>query len=252
MSEFHIHDWLLPVGVHALCTTRTGGVSMAPYKSFNLGNHVGDVPGAVAINRSRLADVTAPAKPVFLQQVHGVKVLRLDANTLDGCLADACVTTSTDVACTIMVADCLPLLLTDERGQIVAAAHAGWRGLAAGVVEQTVQAMCQTVAVLPVSLRVWLGPCIGPQAFEVGEEVKAAFVTHDPAAAEMFQPQGSKWLANLSGLARQRLRAAGVQHISGNDSSDAWCTVHQRSRFFSYRRDGVTGRFAVCIWRSTV
>lgn len=241
-------DWSLPVGVHAVCTTRVGGVSQAPFDGFNLGDHVHDDPQAVAQNRTLLQAQLSGARPVFLTQVHGVDVAQLNAATPDGTTADACITQVPQVACTIMVADCLPLMLTDDAGRVVAAAHAGWRGLAAGVLEQTVHAVCEQAGVTPAQVRVWLGPCIGPEAFEVGDDVRDAF-----AAKAYFKPHPShphKWLADLAGLARQRLQALGVTSVAGNDSTPEWCTVLQRSRLFSYRRDGVTGRFAVCIWRS--
>jgi YfiH family protein len=248
----NISDWTLPDGVHAVCTTRLGGVSQAPFDSFNLGDHVNDAPADVAANRRLLTQELNSARPVFLKQVHGVEVVQLHTDTPDGTTADACLTTQAGVACTIMVADCLPLLFTDRAGQVVAAAHAGWRGLAAGVIEQTVQAMCKTAALEPHQLRVWLGPCIGPTSFEVGPEVREVFKAHDSRAQQMFEPHPhhpGKWLADLAGLARQRLQALGVASVAGNDSTPAWCTVTQNSKFFSYRRDGVTGRFAVCIWR---
>jgi polyphenol oxidase len=245
--------WALPDGVHALCTTRAGGLSVPPFDSLNLGTHVHDDAQAVAANRGRLAQALGGAHPVFLNQVHGVDVAELSAATPDNTPADACLTTRPQVACAIMVADCLPLLLTDVDGRVVAAAHAGWRGLAAGVVERTVQAMCQAASVSPSTLRVWLGPCIGPDVFEVGGEVREAFMAHGALAAEFFKPHpahAGKWLANLAGLARARLQALGVADVSGNDGSADWCTVTQASTLFSFRRDGVTGRFAACIWRA--
>ncbi len=248
-------DWALPEGVQALCTTRVGGVSHAPFDGFNLGDHVQDDPQAVTQNRALLQMQLGGARPVFLSQVHGVEVAQLNAATRDGTKADACLTQAPRVACTIMVADCLPLLLTDEAGQVVAAAHAGWRGLAAGVIERTVHAMCEQASVDPAQVRVWLGPCIGPDAFEVGDDVRVAFHAEgdSPEASIYFKPHPThphKWLADLAGLARWRLRALGVASVAGNDSTPEWCTVAQRSRLFSFRRDGVTGRFAVCIWRS--
>jgi len=250
-------EWSLPSGVHALCTTRVGGVSRPPFAGWNLGDHVNDDPTAVAQNRALLQAQLRGAKPIFLSQVHGADVVTLTAMTPDGTVADACVTLESDLACTIMVADCLPLLFTDEAGVVVAAAHAGWRGLAAGVIEQTIQAMCKQAHVEPRNLCVWLGPCIGPQAFEVGDDVRDAFVSTIERASEKlhayFKPHtthAGKWLADLAGLARLRLQAVGVKSISGNDSSPTWCTVAQSSKLFSYRRDGVTGRFAVCIWRN--
>lgn len=249
-------DWALPAGVHAVCTTRVGGVSKAPFAHFNLGDHVADDSHAVAANRALLQAQLVTARPVFLKQVHGVDVAQLTATTPHATQADACITQEAHVACTIMVADCLPLLLTNDGGQVVAAAHAGWRGLAAGVIEQTVQALCSQAHVGAAQVRVWLGPCIGPDAFEVGDDVRLAFISgaaeESVQAQRYFKPHpahAGKWLADLAGLARQRLKALGVTSVAGNNSTPDWCTVQQSSKLFSYRRDGVTGRFAVCIWR---
>jgi polyphenol oxidase len=247
-----LNAWL-PPGVQALCSTREGGVSQAPFESLNLGDHVHDNPEHVAENRRRLKARLGGAAPIFLRQVHGTQVIPLHTDTPQGVTADACVTTAEQVACTIMVADCLPLLLSDSTGRVVAAAHAGWRGLAAGVIEHTVQAMKKECNALQNhAIHVWLGPCIGPEAFEVGPEVRKAFTSqHQPAAAyfKKHPTHANKWLADLAGLARLRLQALGVQVVSGNDSTKAWCTVTQDTAFFSYRRDGQTGRFAACIWR---
>jgi hypothetical protein len=244
--------WPAPAGVRALCTTREGGVSHAPFDSFNLGDHVRDDPRAVATNRAALSGLTAPARPVFLQQVHGTVVVRLDADTPDGTVADAALVSTPGLAATIMVADCLPVLLAHGSGRAVAAAHAGWRGLAGGVLEAAVQAL--RAAVGPGEVIAWLGPAIGPTAFEVGDEVRTAFVAADPAAQAHFRAHDTpgKWWADLPALARQRLAAAGVHSVHGNDSSTAWCTVSQPSRFFSHRRDaarlGSSGRFAAAVW----
>jgi hypothetical protein len=254
--DWLIPKWPVPDRVRAVCTTRAGGRSVAPYDSLNLGDHVGDNPFVVGANRATLHEAIA-ARPVFLSQVHGIGVIELGRGTAHGTTADACITTERGVACTIMVADCLPVLFTDEQGSFVAAAHAGWRGLAGqagiGVLESIshhflppdhagrAQAASKIIA--------WLGPCIGLDAFEVGPEVKAAFEQHDPRAATCFRSAAAgKWLADLSGLARQRLRALGVTQIFGNDGSPSWCTVRNPSRFFSHRRDGVSGRMAACIW----
>ncbi len=207
-------------------------------------------------NRARL-HAAIGARPVFLEQVHGVADVSIARDTPDGLPADTCSTTATGVACTIMVADCLPVLLCDARGTRVAAAHAGWRGLARGVLESTVASFVRPQADQrsdASELIAWLGPCIGPQAFEVGPEVRQAFVQADPAAEPLFKAGApGKWLADLAGLARLRLRALGLREFHGNDSSAAWCTVGNPSRFFSHRRDGFegggTGRFAACIWR---
>lgn len=257
--DWLIPDWPAPAGVHAVCTTRRGGVSQLPYDTLNLGDHVGDDPAAVTHNRAVLARALGDVRPVFLQQVHGRGVERLDARTPDGTQADGCVATVAGVACTIMVADCLPVLFTDIEGRMAAAAHAGWRGLAGsqgrGVLEAVVDA-CAAALGLPTAqaagrMLAWLGPCIGPEQFEVGDEVRQAFVSLDAQADSMFRPQApGKWLADLPGLARQRLQAAGINRLYGNDGSRAWCTVSQPSRFFSHRRDRISGRFAAAIWRA--
>lgn len=258
-ADWLIPDWPVPAGVRAVFTTRAGGISAAPYDSMNLGDHVGDLPARVAANRALLRQALG-GRAVFLQQVHGSDVLALDEATEDGLQADACVTKEAGVACTIMVADCLPVLLATDEGGVVAAAHAGWRGLA-GQAGQAGRGVLETVhAAMKADARTiaWLGPCIGPSAFEVGPEVKAAFEAVQPEADRLFAPTGAgKYLADLPGLARLRLQALGVTQVYGNDGSDAWCTVRNPSRFFSHRRDagpagngfGTTGRMAACIWR---
>jgi YfiH family protein len=247
-----VPEWPLPDNVRAVCTIRTGGRSRPPYDSLNLGDHVGDAPEAVAANRHLLAQAIE-ARPVFLNQVHGHGTSLLTRDEPDGTTADACVTTTSRIACTILVADCLPVLLTLPDGRAVAAAHAGWRGLAGsagyGVLEAVVASLQRAGAQAHETLA-WLGPCIGLAAFEVGPEVKAAFEATDSRAAALFRPHGpGKWLADLSGLARRRLQALGVTQLYGNDGSSQWCTVSNPSRFFSHRRDRVGGRFAACIWR---
>ena len=247
-AEWLAPGWPAPPGVHAICTTRAGGVSEGAYRSFNLGDHVGDAPADVAANRTLLREAIG-VRPVFLRQVHGTRLLALDERTRDGETADACTASAAGIACIVMVADCLPVLFTDACGRRVAAAHAGWRGLAAGVLEAAVGGFASEAA--PQELMAWLGPCIGPEAFEVGDEVRAAFQHEAPQASQCFKPGPApgKWLADLAGLARQRLRAVGVEHLHGNDGSAAWCTVNNPLRFFSHRRDRVSGRFAACIWR---
>lgn len=271
-EDWLVPDWPAPARVNALFTTRSGGVSAPPFDSFNLGDHVRDDPAAVETNRMRLADAVQ-VRPVFLKQVHGTAVAELDPDTSDGTEADACLSTQPGVACTIMVADCLPVLFTHTAGTVVAAAHAGWRGLAGeggaepvgqGVLEVTFDAFVRAVQqVDPASSResvaastlVWLGPCIGPDAFEVGPEVREAFVSQHASAAACFGASSSpgKYLANLQALARLRLQALGITRMHGNDGTPAWCTVSQASRFFSHRRDaarlGSTGRMAACIWQ---
>ena len=284
-TDWLVPDWPAPPGVHALCTTRAGGVSLPPYDSLNLGTHVGDDRAAVLANRQALQLAlqarTPGARPVFLNQVHGDGVVLLDGRTADGTEADACVATAPGAVCTIMVADCLPVLLAHRSGAVVAAAHAGWRGLAGavragegqGVLESVFEHFCAQAltpyaqaaikkgastaqAALAEDTLAWLGPCIGPQAFEVGAEVRAAFCQADVAAQSCFVARAGapgKYLCDLAGLARLRLRALGISQIHGNDSTAPWCTVVNASRFFSHRRDSValggSGRFAACIWR---
>jgi len=249
-----VPDWPAPPGVGALCTTRAGGVSAGPFAGLNLGDHVGDDPDAVAANRALLAGAM-PARPVFMRQVHGTAVAQLQSDTADGVEADGCIATQPELACTIMVADCLPVLFAVADGRAVAAAHAGWRGLAGrageGVLESVCHQLWQATGAGPRETIAWLGPCIGPDSFEVGPEVKAAFEARDAGAAALFKPQGpGKWLADLPRLARRRLQALGLAGIHGNPGSPAWCTVMNPSRFFSHRRDGGrSGRFAAVIWR---
>ena len=225
------------------CSTRQGGVSQIPYGSLNLGDHVGDQAEHVALNRRTLAKACG-AKPVFLKQEHGTQVLEITPQTPDGAVADACWTRTPQLACTIMVADCLPVLLYSPSEHRVAAAHAGWRGLVGGVLENTLRVFNSTE-----DLKVWLGPCIGPSAFEVGPEVRAAFVGADPQAENHFKPLAtpSKYLADLPALARQRLTQMGVKEVQGHDGSPSWCTFSQAKLFYSHRRDGVSGRFAAGI-----
>jgi polyphenol oxidase len=254
-ADWLLPDWPAPAGVRAVCTTRAGGMSGVPYDSLNLGTHVGDDPLHVQRNRAVLQQALG-VRPVFMDQVHGTRMLELDAQT-PNMQADGCSTTEAGVACTVMVADCLPILLCDAEGHRVAAVHAGWRGLVGtdgqGVVEQIYKQFVPLAqegrARAAPKVIAWLGPCIGPQAFEVGAEVRAAFVADQPQAAHCFAPlPGGKWLADLAALARLRLEALGVHAIYGNDSSAPWCTVSNPSRFFSYRRERVTGRLAACIW----
>lgn len=239
-------DWAADSRVGALMSTRAGGVSEGPWQSLNLGVAVNDKPTAVAENRRRFeAALGVPA--VYLRQVHGAAVIRVraaDADRTPLVAADAAITTEAGIACTVQVADCLPLLFAAPEGRGVGAAHAGWRGLAGGVVEATVAALCDTAACTPRQLRVWLGPCIGPRQFEVGAEVVEAFGGGHHFVPRA-RPDGSmRWLADLSGLARDRLLALGLAQISGGQG----CTVEDHSRFFSFRRDGITGRMAAAVW----
>ena len=249
--DWLVPDWTAP-GVGALMTTRSGGVSAPPFDSFNLRSQTGDLPAAVAENQARLARI-ASAVPVYLNQVHGARVVRLRrADIAPGAPihdADASVTTLSGIACAVQVADCLPVLFAAPHGCVVGAAHAGWRGLAGGVIEATLHAVCEAAACQPSQVQVWLGACIGPTRFEVGADVFERFAApaHQPARAmpPRFVPHGpGKWLADLAGLAHDRLHAAGVRAIHGG----RWCTVSDASRFFSFRRDRVTGRMAALVW----
>lgn len=238
--DWIVPDWPAPTNVHALATTRHGGVSVGPYTSLNPGDHVGDDPAAVAANRRKL-QACLPAQPVWLKQVHGSGIV--DAGHVLGVPeADGSVARLPNVVCAVLTADCLPVLLSDRAGTVVAAAHAGWRGLADGVIEAAVKAM----AVEAGEILAWLGPAIGPRAFEVGPEVRQIFMEHDPAAALAFIPSvhAGKWLADIYLLARQRLGRMGVTQVFGG----AYCTFSDEERFYSYRRDGVTGRMASLVW----
>jgi hypothetical protein len=238
------HDWIVPAWpaharVRALVTTRTGGVSTGPYASLNLGTAVGDAPAAVAINRARLRE-HLPSAPRWLKQVHGAGVVQA-GSVADPVEADASVTDASNVVCAIQMADCLPVLITARDASAVGAAHAGWRGLASGVIERTVDAM----RIDPRALIAWLGPAIGPDAFEVGDDVRSAFIADDAAALDAFRPlREGKWLADLFTLARMRLARAGIHEVHGG----GLCTFSDPSRFFSHRRDRVTGRMAALVW----
>lgn len=242
-DDWIVPNWPAPTRVRSLITTRQGGVSIAPYASLNLAAHVGDDPLAVAANREQLAR-SVPAKPCWLNQVHGTTVVDAAMTPTRLPTADGAVARTPAVACAVMTADCLPVLLCDRAGSVVAAAHAGWRGLQAGILEQAVTAM----EVPGSELLAFLGPAISAQAFEVGDEVRAAFVdTHADAASafqRLQQPRAGGWLADIYLLARQSLGRLGVEAVYGGE----YCTVRQASRFFSYRRDGVTGRMASLIW----
>lgn len=239
--DWIVPEWPAPNPVRAVVTTRRGGFSAGRYASLNLGDHVGDDPNAVLRNRA-LLERHLPHPPLWLHQVHGTAVA--DAATSAGVpSADASVTRIANAVCAVLVADCLPVLLCDAEGTVVAAAHAGWRGLCAGVVENAVAAM----GAAPESILAWLGPAIGPTAFEVGNDVRDAFLAGDSRASAAFAPtKGGKWLADLYGLARRRLEAIGVRRVYGG----GWCTFSDPERFFSYRRDGATGRMAALVWRT--
>lgn len=269
-NHFLIPDWPAPAHVRSLVTTRQGGVSKAPFDSFNLGDHVGDDPDAVAANRAILREFV-PSEPVWLRQVHDIQIADADnaddmfhtPNSLSGgsphpnllpggegamekgdfyITADGSVARKPGRVSAVLTADCLPVLFCDRAGTVVASAHAGWRGLAGGVLEAAVQAM----AVPPEQILAWLGPAIGSRAFEVGAEVRDAFTALIPEARQAFAPYAEgKWLADIYLLARQRLERLGVQQIYGGD----FCTYTDTERFYSYRRDGVTGRMATLVWK---
>lgn len=238
--EFIYPDWRAPANVRAVTTTRVGGVSRGPYESFNLGDRAGDDPECVRRNRALLrAALNLPLEPVWLRQVHGVSVV--DAAARAGVTADGAWSGMPGVVCVVLTADCLPVFLCDREGTKVALVHAGWRGLAAGVIEAGARAL----GIPGPELLAHLGPGIGPQAYEVGDDVRLAFVDKDAGAARAFQPHGAdKWRADMYGLARMRLLALGVRAITGGE----YCTYRERDKFFSYRRDGVCGRMASLIW----
>lgn len=238
--EFLVPEWPAPKSVHAVMTTRRGGFSTGPYASFNLASHVGDDERAVAENRRRLRDaLSLPSEPQWLNQVHGRKVAMLSRPVNES--ADAAVAFEPGPVAAVLTADCLPVFLASRAGNRVGIAHAGWRGLVSGVVEATVAAL----ATDPSELIAWLGPAIGPAAFEVGGEVRRMFVAMQPQSDADFRPgKGQKYLADLPGLVRRRLVACGVTAIHGGEH----CTVTDPARFYSYRRDGQTGRMAALIW----
>ncbi len=233
-------DWPLPPHVHAAVTLRTGGISTGSYSSLNPADHVNDDPVHVLANRQIIKDMLKlPAEPVWLQQVHGIETVKAD-RTGTPVPADASYTDQPETVCAVLTADCLPVLFCGDEGRVIAAAHAGWRGLQAGIITQTHKAMnCRNI-------QVWLGPAIGPDQFEVGEEVRTAFVNDNPAAAAAFRSTRSgKWLADIYRLARIKLTEIGVERIYGG----GFCTVTDSGRFYSYRRDGgATGRMASLIW----
>jgi YfiH family protein len=241
-TDWIVPYWPAPERVASLATTRRGGLGGGVFASLNLGDHVGDDPSVVAANREILRR-RIDARPVWLRQVHGARVIDAARAGPLPPEADAAFTRQAGIACAVLTADCLPVLFCDFEGTVVAAAHAGWRGLLAGVLEATVAAM----EVPGGELMAWLGPAIGPRAFEVGGEVRAAFVAAGAEAAAAFRPAGGgKWLADLYRLARLRLAGQGVARVCGGD----WCTLSEPERFFSYRRDGRTGRMASLIWLS--
>ncbi|MEJ2360619.1 MAG: peptidoglycan editing factor PgeF [Gammaproteobacteria bacterium] len=234
-------DWPAPRSIRAGVTTRLGGCSLGKYASFNLASHVGDEPAAVSENRRRLrAALALPAEPVWLNQVHGIQVC---TDAVAGSTADASVSREAGQVCVVLTADCLPVLLCDQAGKVVAAAHAGWRGLAAGVVTETVRRM----AVAPADILAWLGPAIGPRAFEVGEDVRSVFVDQDTAYHRAFEAHTpGKWMMDIYAAARLQLAGLGIPAVYGGGA----CTFTDSERFYSFRRDHETGRMASLIWIS--
>jgi polyphenol oxidase len=235
-------EWRAPPEVRAAITLRGGGVSAAPFDTLNLGAHVGDSPAAVAENRRRVREgLHLPAEPAWLEQVHGTRVMDLDASAEAGSAADAVMTRRAGKVCVVQVADCMPVLFAARDASAVALAHAGWRGLAAGVLEATVARLGVDAG----ELIAWLGPAISARHFEVGEEVRTAFLAADRAASVAFTPnERGRWQCDLAALARRRLAALGLTEVSGG----SWCTYADRARFFSFRRDGRCGRMAALIW----
>ena len=237
-----IPNWPAPANVKALQTTRVGGISLAPYNSLNLGSHVKDDPLHVAHNRQLLSEFL-PSEPVWLNQVHGINVV--DAAQTN-CVpdADASFSTRKNVVCVTMTADCLPILICDTAGTLVTSIHAGWRGLCDGIIEATIAKM----GVDSSQLMAWLGPAIGSNAFEVGAEVRTQFIAQDGQSETAFKPHGGKYLCNIYQIAAQRLNNCGLNQIYGGGIDTDFCTFTQNDQFYSYRRDGVTGRMATLIW----
>ena len=244
VPEWIVPDWPAPPGVHAFVTTRAGGVSRSPYDSFNLGTHCGDDPAAVATNRAQLR-ACLPTEPAWLRQVHGSAAVDAAWVAAGEAAADASFTDRRGTVCAVLVADCMPVLRADRSGRVVAVAHAGWRGMSTGVIEAAVAGMAAMGAAAG-ELIAWLGPAIGPERFEVGDDVRAAFILKAAGAAAAFQPfpgRPGKWLCDLYALARLRLAGLGVKSVYGG----GYCTVNE-ARFFSYRRDQATGRMGAFIW----
>lgn len=241
-TEYITPDWPAPPSIKALTTTRHGGMSHSPFHTFNLADHVGDEPDRVATNRHLLhKKFSLPTQPIWLNQTHSTHII--DAATVTGIpTADASYSNKPNVVCAVLSGDCLPLLICDKAATVVSAIHAGWKGLANGVIENTIN----TLPVKPSDLLVWLGPAIGDQVYEVGWNVVSAFTQHDPAAIDVFVPLDSThWLANLYALARMRLSRLGVTQIYGGNH----CTYTEKNLFYSFRREGITGRMATLIWR---
>tara|TARA_B100000686_G_scaffold352622_1_gene455277 strand:+ start:2042 stop:2779 length:738 start_codon:yes stop_codon:yes gene_type:complete len=242
MNNWITPNWPAPANIQALFTTRIGGISQGPYESFNLGAHVGDKISAVNHNRSKLFE-SLPSEPKWLNQIHGSKPIWVDKHT-NSFKGDAALSKTKNIVCAVLTADCLPIFLCDETGTVVGIAHAGWRGLISGVIEKTIAEMRKECSYIIA----YLGPAIGPNYFEIGEEVRNSFIKQDKISTSAFIPRSGsnkrKWLANIFLLAHQRLIKAGVTKIYSHEE----CTYSNSDKFFSYRRDGNTGRMAGLIW----
>ncbi len=237
-EQWLIPDWPAPTNIRAGTSLRHGGVSLPPYASLNLGDHVGDDPAAVAENRQRLK---LPSEPVWLEQTHSPRIINA-AHCTDGQnKADGSYSTQANIICAVLTADCLPLLICNKQGTQVAAVHAGWRGLASGIIEATLKKFTDDCS----ELLIWLGPAIGPDNYEVGNDLRQIFMAHDPAANAAFTAQKETWHMDIYHLARQRLQTLGITAIYGGNH----CCYREQEQFYSYRRDGITGRMASLIWR---
>jgi len=244
--DFIQPNWPAPANVKSLQTTRVGGISVGHYSSLNLGAHVGDNHVFVEHNRQLLAPYL-PSAPIWINQVHGIGVINAaSSSSLQD--ADASYSTHANIVCATMTADCLPVLLCNTKGTVVAAVHAGWRGLCDGVIEAAVHEM----AVPASEVLAWLGPAIGPQFFEVGDDVRTQFIAVDPRASLAFKPHSNKWLCDIYLLAKQRLQSIGVSQIYGATINIEFCTYSEVDRFYSFRRDNVTGRMASLIWLESI
>lgn len=238
-------NWSAPVHIQAFSSTRFGGFSLGPYSGLNLGLHVGDDPLIVGKNRSTLAEeLSLPGELCWLNQIHSSILLKLEENTAGDLTCDAAWSRCKNTPCIVMTADCLPVLITDKLGTFVCAIHAGWRGLCDGIIEKSIKTICAQSGVNANDLLVWLGPCIGKTAFEVGSEVRAVFIAENEQASSAFRVCGDRWLADLQQLARLRLAPFNVFEITASE----YCTFNQADLFYSYRRDTVTGRMATLIW----
>jgi YfiH family protein len=238
-------NWSAPKHIHAFSTTRQGGYSTGKYRGLNLGMHVEDKSELVEQNRQLLSDtLSLPSSLCWLTQTHSTQLVKVAENRASSVEADASWSDLRNHPCVVMTADCLPVLVTDKQGSFVSAIHAGWRGLCDGIIEKSITSICSELKIASSQLLVWLGPCIGKQAFAVGEEVRAEFITHDPQAAAAFALYQDRYLADLQQLARLRLAAFNVAQISASEH----CTFSEPELFYSYRRDGQTGRMATLIW----